>query len=59
MRSSDTPENDPGRIRHDDPELLRGPQGPTDWSREPRSDDLLLAGLLERLARRAVQPEQP
>jgi len=46
MRSSDTQEND-----RDDPELA-GPQGPADWSREPRSDDLLLAGLLARLDER-------
>jgi hypothetical protein len=37
MRSSDTPANE------------LAPQGPTDWSLETRSDDLLLAGLLARL----------
>ena len=44
MPLSDSPANE-----HDDPELA-GPQGPVDWTREPRSDDLLLAGLLAHLA---------
>jgi len=43
MRSSDTPANE-----LDDE--LAAPQGPADWSREPRSDDLLLRGVLAKLA---------
>jgi hypothetical protein len=48
-RLSDTPESE---RRHDDPELVLERQGETDWSKEERSDDLLLAGLLHRLRER-------
>jgi hypothetical protein len=36
MRSSDTPANE-----HESRALERGPQGPADWFREPKSDELL------------------
>jgi hypothetical protein len=44
MPKSDTPANNPK-------------QGPADWTKEPRSDDLLLRGLLKLLSeRRLVEP---
>lgn len=45
MHSSDSP------IDHESPKLLRGAQGPSDWKREPRSDDLLSDEAKERLKR--------
>jgi hypothetical protein len=49
MRSSDTQENDRELERHAGNEELRGPQGPADWSRQPRSDDLLSPATRDRL----------
>lgn len=51
MRSSDSPANEAA-------ELELEPQGPVDWSLEPRSDRLLLAGLLKRLAERARDDDE-
>lgn len=48
MRSSDTPATR-GLLPHDSPDLLRGEQGESDWSRQPFSDDLLSDEAKERL----------
>ena len=36
-------------LPHDSPDLLQGPQGPIDWTRQPASDDGLLDEVKERL----------
>jgi hypothetical protein len=50
MRSSDTPAS---RRPHDDPGLVQGEQGPTDWTQEPRFSERLSAEAQERLEQAA------